>query len=651
MVSVTADIREPITEIEATGTVEFRLAQPFVLGGVVYGTNTVIAETVTAGNFPAPVQIYATAVWQITVQTDKWRDQFTVQVPASPSPTTLAALFALSQASPALPALYVPLSQRGALGGVAVLDPITGLVPANELPNPQAAPWLVAKKYAGLSNPAALVNYPGNDPNNPITLASGIYQNYRFICTQLIIPNNNTKLINCDIITSNASFGIRLDANTGLETGRYLEHCRVTGTGVAFSGAGFRARLCEVYNNGDDSARIGRSHAEPTIFESCYFHDFKPQASAHADGVQIQTVPAADVVVWGCYISMNTATGYVLPGGAGYTGAIFVDTSDVPIAGGDSEPTRAGMIWVDSCYLVSSQNYTVVVDGPNTDISNCMILPGTTAAESIQPGTTVSGHNNVNADFTPIVDTDLSGRTQRFVAVADPRILLRSLGDVDLAGLADTNVLAWNAAESLWEPATAGGGGGGSTTLAGLTDVNVAGMTDGQVLEWIAAASKWEPRTVSGGGGGTPMAIVSGRITTGNVSAVNTAGNWLPIAGTSQQLAAVVGDQIRAEYGFLTSAGSGTYYDIGVVVGGSIVRLLNAPGFPPDAGYEGMPEANPDVPSQFFGPAVDPWFTAASGDLAGGNVTFCLAWRSGGNGALEMNVDIPVSFNLYNNHH
>lgn len=435
--------------------------------------------------------------------------------------------------------------------------------------------WEMAERRAGLSNPAALVPYPGNDPNNGITLASGIYQNYDFICSELILPNNNTKLVNCRITCGNANFGVRLDANTGQETGRYLEYCQITALGVALSGAGFTARLCEVVNNGDDSVRLGRSHAEPTVLELCRFHSFRPALNAHADGVQIVTPPAADVVIRGCSITMDTAVGYTLPSGAGYTGALFVDTSDVPIAGGDPEPSRLGGIWVSNCKLYSSNNYSVVVDGPNTDISNCTLLPGTTAVESIQAGITVTGGGNVDGNGVPIVDTDIH---------SDPRTVYLRVGD---------------------------------------------------------------PRQA----GGARMAIVSGFITTNNVNAVNTAGVFLPIAGTSKSIPAVVGDQVTADFGFLTQAGASTYYDVGVTVGGVLVRQLFSTVFPARATYEGMPATNPDATTSFFGPNGSPWFTVGSGDLDGGNVVFCLCWRSGGAGQLLMNLDVPVTYTLYNNHH
>lgn len=500
-------------------------------------------------------------------------------------------------------------------------------------------PWVLAEQYAGLANPALLTNYPGNDPNNPITLASGTYQNFTIICTQLILPNNNTKLVNCDIICSNASFSIRLDANTGQETGRYLEHCRVTGAGVALSGAGFRARLCEVYHNGDDSARIGRSHAEQTVFEMCHFRDFKPVANAHADGVQIQTVPAADVIVWGCSISMNTLAGYVLPSGAGYTGAVFMDSSDVPVPGGDPEPTRVGNVWVDSCKLSSSNNYTLVIDGPNVDISNCVLLPGTTAVESIMAGVTVTGHHNVDASGVPIVDTNIGATNQRFVMVDDPRITLANLGDVDSSGATDGQVLSWDAVESRWEPATVSGSGG-STTLAALTDVNVAGVTDGQVLEWIGAASKWEPRTPAGGGGGSTVTTVSAYITNGNINLPNTAGTWQEVVEADNttpmelSIPAALGNRAAVEFNAMRTGTNAV--DIAVMVGAQIRRFMSTgtatPALDGDLGWYAQG-------GSFALHGGRRSFVVTSNDLDTGRVRFAMVTKGTGAGVIEAAAD------------
>ena len=537
-------------------------------------TSFVVADGVIAGPSQIASNAQATTLQYLVYEQIIGADNplpYVVTPTGSVLDLSTASRGTLGQATP----IYVLASTVGQPNGVATLGQDGILTPAQRPPSSTLELWQIAEQHAGLSNPGALIPYSGNDPNNGITLASGTYENFDFICSELILPNNGTKLVNCRITCGNASYGVRLDANTGQETGRYLEHCQITALGVALSGAGFTARLCEVVNNGDDSCRLGRSHAEPTVLELCHFHGFRPQAGAHADGVQIVTPPAADVVIWGCSISMDTATGYTLPADAGYTGALFVDTSDVPIGGGDPEPSRLGGIWADACKLYSSNNYSVVIDGPNVDIRNCTLLPGTTAVESIQSGIVVTGGNNVDTNGTPIVDTNIHG---------DPRPVYLRVGD---------------------------------------------------------------PRQ---SGGAPRMAIVSGFLTSGNVSAVNTGAVFLPIAGTSQSIAAAVGDQVSAQYGATTNAGAGTYYDVGVLVGGTLVRLLHSAAFPPDSGYEGMPATNPDNPNAFFGPNGLPWFTVTSGDLDSGNVVFCLCWKSTGTGSLLMGPALPVSYTLYNNH-
>lgn len=618
-------------------------------------TLTVTAGQIVAGSIKTNGQALQVTVTEQLNNTDN-PPPYVVAVPASGT-LDLSIAARTPAAGPPMP-LYVPESAVGAANGVASLDS-TARLPLGELPAALTPPWMIAQLQAGLSNPAAIVPYPGNTSGNPLTLASGVYQNYHFICSSLILPNNNTVLLNCQITCSDVNYGVRLDANTGFETRRYLEHCQITATGVALAGAGFTARLCEVVHNGDDSARIGRSYAEATSFELCYFHDYMPNANSHTDGVQIETFPAAPVYVWGCYIDMAPAVGYTMPSGAGFTGAIFADPADVPISPTDPQPQRYGGIFVDNCWLGSSNNYTIVIDSPGVDVRNCVLSSGTTGYLSNPNTALITGHGNVDAvTFAPLVDADFQGSAPQTTTLGQNQ-------DVDVYTTPPTNgqALLYNATTKQWNAGTVSAGGGiplttvtakgdviAATGNAAVTRVGVG--TNGQVLtadSTQTAGVSWQ--TPSGGGGsGVRMAITSGSITTGNVSAINTAGSWLPVAGTSQSIAAVVGDQLRAEFGFLTNAGAGTYYDIGVVVSGAIVRLLNAPSFPPDSAYEGMPETNPDQPNQFFGPSINKWFTAVSGDLSGGACTFCIAWKSTGAGSLEMNVDIPVDFNLYNNH-
>lgn len=653
-VSVTADLRSPISGTAGNGSVAFELMSPLADPPTLWGDNTTFTAPVTAGAFGAPVVLEANAFWQITVQCDVMRKAFEVYVPASPSSTTLAALWELALATPTIPDQFIPYSSRGVPGGVATLDN-TGLVTSSQLPTDiGAAPlWQQALDHAGLLDESLVEDFV-SDPDQPITLAPGFYENLRFTCTQLLVPSSLTKMKNCDVITSNDDYGVRVDAFTGFEVGRRFEHCRFTGQGVALAGAGYAARLCEVYNNGDDFARIGRSYAEPTVLELCYAHDFKPKASAHADGIQVVTPPAADVIVTGCVISMNTAAGYALPGDAGYTGAIFVDTDDVDEPVDDPQPTRRGMIRVSHSKLFSSNNYTVVISGPNTDISDCTILPGTTATESITGGNFVTGRNNVDGNGVPITDTDIVGSPTRALLVGDSRITLDSLGNVHTAGVQDGQVITWSAASGAWLPKTpsASGDGGGSSTLAALTDVDVADVSDGQYLKWVLADSKWEPGTPSGGGAGS-FAVRSAYIKSGSLNPPPaTSGAWAVVQQATSgvfeiDIPAAVGDWVEIAFNAMAkNPGSSTHFDLAVVVGSSIVRFLASGTSTPCP--EGDPGWYPNSTSDFVLHSSPKGFEVAEGDLDGSTLRIALVTKSGGTGILYAESDYPFWWSLKN---
>lgn len=481
--------------------------------------------------------------------------------------------------------LYVLQSTVGQPNGVATLDS-TGKVPLSELTN-GARPWDIAEQYAGLFDSSVLVNYPGNDPQNGIVLASGTYENYHFICSELIIPNNNTVLFNCLIETGNADFGVRLDANTGFETGRYLEYCKITAVGTAFSGAGFTARLCEVVQNGDDSARIGRSYTDETVFEMCLFHRFRPAAGAHADGVQILSFPAADVTIWGCSISMDTDPGYVLPPNTGYTGAIFYDPTDVPIGPSDPQPHRLGHVWIDQCKLVSSQNYSLVIDADGVDVRNSMLLPGTTAILSAPNNSVITGRHNVDASSKP-------------------------LGDIGI----------WGASP-------------GPTTLAINQDVDLSiAPTNGQVLGYNGTTKYWVPQTVSGGGG--TLVVRSAYITSGVVNLANTAGTWQVVLQadntTPFELAipAAVGDWVEADVNGMRTGTNKV--DLAVISGSTLVRFLasgtSTAASDGDTGWY-------DSGGSFALHGGARGFSVASGDLDTGTVRITLVTSGTGSGQLE----------------
>lgn len=71
--------------------------------------------------------------------------------------------------------------------------------------------------------------------------------------------------------------------------------------------------------------------------------------------------------------------------------------------------------------------------------------------------------------------------------------------DISVTTPLDTQVLAYNLANSRWEPTAAGGGGANATQLQGV-NISVTSPLDTQVLTYNSGSSQWEP-TVGGGGG------------------------------------------------------------------------------------------------------------------------------------------------------
>lgn len=611
VVELTGLNQNAATSAGGTGSVSFQLIVPISgADGVVYAMASAETYAMNNGDWAAGSPALrstdmTSSYYKVIVQLNDWNEVFLAPLPASI--TTLAGMRAIAISDAPPPAVgYVPWSLVGVPGGIATLGP-DGVLALG-----QRAGYGIG---AGLRDASLLVD---SGLSGTVTLASGVYQNKIFNVNNILVANDNTVLINCDII-ADAVVAVSLDANTGNETGRRLVNCRIRNRGGrALGGAGFSAIGVLGVQLADDFALVGRSHAEPTFFDNCACNSFRPLASVHFDGVQVVTTPAAPVIVRGCDFNMNLDAGFSAPSDSGSTGAIFFDPNDVAISDIDPNPSRIGKMYVISSRLQSSTgNYTIVIDGEGCNIIDCAIGAGTTATENITTAH-VSGWGNTdltgNALQTDIHGSDLGD----YLLVGDPR-----------------------------------GGGGGASTFAGLTDVNVAGVTNGQLPAWNATSHEWEPidpPSGGGGSGGTRMDIISNFIIDGVTTSADTGGAWLPVAGTNKSIAAVSGEQVAAEYGFTVDSETTTFYDIGVVVGGSLTRILNSPSFPPDNSYEGMAEFVPDNPARFIGGHILPWFTAEPGDLAGGNVTFCICHKSNGSGSIDDVAALPIRYSLYNNH-
>lgn len=82
---------------------------------------------------------------------------------------------------------------------------------------------------------------------------------------------------------------------------------------------------------------------------------------------------------------------------------------------------------------------------------------------------------------------------------------LADLTDVDLTGLSDGDVLAWNAGASKWVPTTPGAGG--AVNLDDLGDVIITSPSTGQVLKFNGTS--WVNDTDATGGGGGSIGLYS----------------------------------------------------------------------------------------------------------------------------------------------
>jgi len=150
-----------------------------------------------------------------------------------------------------------------------------------------------------------------------------------------------------------------------------------------------------------------------------------------------------------------------------------------------------------------------------------------------------------------------------------------------------------------------------------------------------------------GGGGGTPVTIVSGRVSSGNVSTFNTSGSVaLLTGGPTFSIAAAVGDRVRLDWAALIQKASSTYWDVCVIVSGAGVRYCTTGTSTP--GVEGDPGMYPDT-STYQGRPGPFSFTVESGDLSGGNVTFGFAIKSDNTaGVLFANTAFPLRYTMTN---
>lgn len=140
LVTITGDIRNPVTGAPANGTVVF--SNPSFLrdsvSNVLLGT-TVYTAVLNGGLFTVVLPATDTStispqnwVWTVEVNTDTGNSQFQFSLPGSPSTVAFSSLIPV--VTPPTVLAYIPITQKGAPGGVATLTGPGNTVPTSQLP-------------------------------------------------------------------------------------------------------------------------------------------------------------------------------------------------------------------------------------------------------------------------------------------------------------------------------------------------------------------------------------------------------------------------------------------------------------------------------------------------------------------------------------
>lgn len=150
-------------------------------------------------------------------------------------------------------------------------------------------------------------------------------------------------------------------------------------------------------------------------------------------------------------------------------------------------------------------------------------------------------------------------------------------------------------------------------------------------------------RALPPGGGGTAVlpTVRAGYLTPGNVSPfANTAGTWQDVPGFTWTVPAVAGNAVTTSVKFLAQfTSTSTFLDIAVKVGGVNVRYASS-----GTAVQAV-EGDPGLYNQlrpYGGGGFE--FTATSGDISGGVVTFQLIVKSPGDSTLFASAAYPFFY-------
>lgn len=165
----------------------------------------------------------------------------------------------------------------------------------------------------------------------------------------------------------------------------------------------------------------------------------------------------------------------------------------------------------------------------------------------------------------------------------------------------------------------------------------------------LATTAYVEAAVAAGGGGGTAATFARGYVTSGDVTPGLTAA-WTPVSGLAFSLAAVAGDEVEFTMNGLLSQTATAFFDLAVLVSGSIVRYASTGTASPTAAGEGDGAIYPLNASTLRPLSAYFSLAVASGDLTGGTVTFALIYKGDALGKVYASANYPLRWRIRNDH-
>jgi hypothetical protein len=175
--------------------------------------------------------------------------------------------------------------------------------------------------------------------------------------------------------------------------------------------------------------------------------------------------------------------------------------------------------------------------------------------------------------------------------------------------------------------------------------------SDGQVLTADSAQATGTKWATVAGGGGTAATFARAYVTSGDLTMPNDAGWTIVSGGPTLSLPASAGDDVSIWVSCLLdhNAARTDFYELVVVVGGTIVRFASTGTSSPAAAGEGDPSiyAGND---QFIGSVVRMGISVVSGDLDSGSVVWAFAHKGPGAGKIFASSNYPLRWEARNDH-